>query len=158
MDRPQLVLSIYNGQLDFGFLQLVTISALVMSQSELCQQANYIVDVAAYGRQADLDLWVQQLVMASQQHDQWQQQQAQEVQRQVQQQQQQQQRQQQERQQAAAEGRPTPAPSSVWQELYKQRQLPQRVYEPIGERDSPWHAQASHMLTCLTLRTLLLTQ
>ena len=55
------------GQLDFDFLQLVTASAPIMAESELQRQANHIVDVAVYGRQADLDLWLRQLVMASQQ-------------------------------------------------------------------------------------------
>ena len=72
--------------------------------------------------------------MASEQHDQWQQQQAQQVQWQLQQQlQQQQQQQQQERWEAEAQGRPMQAPDFVWQELYEQWQLPEWVYDPIGD-------------------------
>lgn len=78
------------GPLDLGFLQFATASAPVMADSELQQQANHIVYAAAYGRQVDLDLWVQQLVMTSQQRHQWQRRQAQQVQWQLQQQQQQQ--------------------------------------------------------------------
>ena len=68
------------GQLVLGFLQFATASAPVMADSEVQQQANHIVNAAAYGRQADLDLWAQQLVMTSQQCHQWQRQQAQQMQ------------------------------------------------------------------------------
>ena len=48
-----------------------------MAESKLQQQANHNVDAAAYGRQADLDPWVQHVVKTSLQRDQRQQQQAQ---------------------------------------------------------------------------------
>ena len=54
-----------------------------MAEGEVHQQAHHIVNAAAFGQQADLALWIEQVVMASQQHDQWQHQQAQHVQRQL---------------------------------------------------------------------------
>ena len=47
-----------------------------MAESNLQQQANHNVNAAAYGRQADLDPWVQHVVNTSLQRDQRQQQQA----------------------------------------------------------------------------------
>ena len=52
-----------------------------MAEGEVHQQADHTVNAAAFGQQADLALWLEQVVLASQQRDPWQQQQAQQVQR-----------------------------------------------------------------------------